>query len=82
MKTKSKKQETVKLPKGFKLVDDFLSKEDRVQGRKENVPHKEINKMKQQKILRDRTDPNWKAFMDLRKQALRSAAAGMREMSL
>ena len=28
MKTKSKKHEKVKLPKGFKLVDDFLSKED------------------------------------------------------
>ncbi|MDY6329904.1 MAG: hypothetical protein SPL52_00210 [Fibrobacter sp.] len=82
MKTKSKKQETVKQPKGFKLVDDFLSKEDRVQGRKENVPHKEINKMKQQKILRDSTNPSWKAFMDLRKQAQRSAAAGMSEMSL
>ena len=28
MKTKSKKQEKVKLPKGFKLIDDFLSKEE------------------------------------------------------
>ena len=28
MKTKSKKHEKVKLPKGFKLVDDFLSKEE------------------------------------------------------
>ena len=28
MKTKSKKREKVRLPKGFKLVDDFLSKEE------------------------------------------------------
>ena len=28
MKMKRKKPEKVKLPKGFKLVDDFLSKEE------------------------------------------------------
>ena len=28
MKTKCKKREKVRLPKGFKLVDDFLSKEE------------------------------------------------------
>ena len=28
MKTKCKKREKIRLPKGFKLVDDFLSKEE------------------------------------------------------
>ena len=38
--------------------------------------------MKQQKFLRDNTDSGWKAFMNLRRQAQHSAAAGMSETEI